>query len=230
MKNPRMNGDGSISTVYIRGVSGPEGRIHNIPGYDYETGERLDQLDDRELYEYWNQKGRIKDFNSFAPDEGQLANEQAQRIHEKWIDPDMEAYGLGEHERHKLANTAIKRGVMDATGEPIQNMSPADAAKNYAGAADWALRMRDNMPEWMPSGVRSGLARVGSEALAQGYQGVDFLTDIAPMGLGNAWNDYRFDIGGNIAGIRDALQDPNANTKTPDELIPEGLAYGYKQR
>lgn len=225
--NPRMNGDGSISTVYIHGVSGPDGRIYNVPGYDYETGEFIEEAN---LYDYWARKGRIKDFSSFAPDEGQLANEQAQRIHSEWIEPDMQAYGFNENENHKLANAAIRRGVGDATGEPIQNMTSADAAKNYAGAADWSSRVRNSMPEWLPRGTRTGLASGISNAMAHVYQLDDLRKDIAPMGLGAAFDDYLFDIGGNVAGIRGGLQGKDPHVRTPDELVREGLDYGYKQR
>jgi hypothetical protein len=222
-----MNGDGSISTVYINGVSGPDGRIYNVPGYDYETGEFIEEAN---LYDYWDKKGRIKDFSSFAPNEGQLANEQAQRIHSEWIEPDMQAYGFNENENHKLANAAIKRGIGDATGEPIQNMTPADAAKNYAGAADWSSRVRNSMPEWLPRGTRTGLASGISNAMAHVYQLYDFGKDIAPMGLGAAFDDYLFDIGGNVDGIRGGLQGKDPHVRTPDELVREGLGYGYKQR
>jgi len=226
-KNPRMNGDGSISTVYINGVTGPDGRIYNLPGYDYQTGAWLGE---EELYDYWNSKGKIKDFSSFGPDEGHLANEQAQRIHSKWIDPDMEAYDMGEREKHRLAYRAMQRGLADRQGGPIQNLSNADAAKNYAGGADWALRMRDSMPDWLPSGVSNGLASGISKAMAHGYQAKDLAEDVFSMGLGAAVDDYNFDIRGNIDGIEGALRDKNTHLRTPDELISEGLAYGYKQR
>jgi len=159
-----------------------------------------------------------------------MINADSQRLHKRIEEDDRANRDADQWQQHTAANAAIKRNIADRTGGPIQNLSSGDAAKNFAGAADYALRAYDMTPEFLPPNVRSIIAGLASEGLAQTYQGVDFAKDIASMGANNSWNDYRYDIKGNLAGIQDAMKDPETYPRTPEGLASRGLDYGYKQR
>lgn len=97
---PLIHPNGATTTVYARGVKGPDGRIYTVPGYDNQSRQMIgDTMNDQEFYRRWEQDIAA---NRFPSVEDKLpqgvtdmqqhpANVQARRLHDI-IDADMAVY------------------------------------------------------------------------------------------------------------------------------------------
>jgi hypothetical protein len=219
-----LNDDNSITTVRVQGVSGPPDEngnrwVHSVPSYD-----KGKLIPENELYDYWAQRGRINDFPKHAQkftgtNDKHPANVMAKKLHHI-IEKDMRKRDFGAWDRHELANETIVDQITKKKGA-IRNRTPADTAKNYAGARDYTQRLAESMPngtKWLSKPI-SALGAVG-------YQALDFMTDVPRDGVYDAGRDALFDLGGNLAGVVGANK---YNDEKISDTVKRGLDYGYRK-
>ena len=70
--------DGMLTTVYIRGITGPDNKIYNIPGY-FDNREDFEDISEDELYDIAEEKGWFDIYPSYST--GKKADKAAQNLH-----------------------------------------------------------------------------------------------------------------------------------------------------